>query len=90
MLGQLKQRVTAKSAKIKKIPDAIETRTFWNEIWEKEIEHNHRAEWIKSVEKEVDDKTQQQRNCSISIKSFRRQLSKTSNWKSSGPDGVQG
>ena len=124
VVEELKQRVTAKSAKIKRyegrinqyqqnrmysnnqkmfferlegkersndmIPDAIETKTFWKEIWEKEIEHNHRAEWIESVEKEVYDKTYQQRNYSISIESFRRQLSKTSNWKSPGPDGVQG
>ena len=72
------------------IPDAIETKTFWKEIWEKQIKHNHRAEWIESVEKEVYDKTYQQHNYSISIESFRRQLSKTSNWKSPGPDGVQG
>ena len=124
VVEELKQRVIAKSAKIKRyegrinqyqqnrmysnnqkmfferlegkersndmIPDATETKTFWKEIWEKEIEHNHRAEWIESVEKEVYDKTYQQRNYSISIESFRRQLSKTSNWKSPGPDGVQG
>ena len=107
VMEELKQRVTAKCAKIKRyegrvnqyqqnrlysnnqkmfferlegkersndmIPDAIGTKTFWKEIWEKEIKHNHR-EWIESVEKEVYDKTYQQHNYSISIESFRKQL----------------
>ena len=44
------ERLEGKERSNDVIPDANETKTFWKEIWEKEIEHNHRAEWIELVE----------------------------------------
>ena len=124
VLEELKQRVIAKSEKIKRyesrinqyqqnrmfsnnqkmlfekiegiernndiIPEADEAKHFWREIWEKEIEHNDQAEWISSVENEVNIRTEKQNELSINVEAFKKQARKLPNWKSPGPDGVQG
>ncbi|XP_063610625.1 uncharacterized protein LOC134784476 [Penaeus indicus] len=66
------------------IPDAEAS------IWEKDVSHNERAEWKRSVEKEVQQNIERQDELSITLEMLRKQASKLSNWKAPGPDGVQG
>ena len=72
------------------IPDAEATNEFWRNIWEKDISHNERAEWIENVKTEVHEKIEKQNDLSITLEMLKKKLSKLSNWKSPGPDGVQG
>lgn len=72
------------------IPEAEATNNFWRDIWEKETFHNEKAEWISRVEEEVGEKAPQQEDITITVKMLQTQASKLTNWKSPGPDGVQG
>ena len=124
IIEELKQRVTAKSGKIKRyenridqyqqnrlfennqkrlferlegierggdeIPEAEASRNFWKGIWEKDVKHNEGADWIKKVETEAGKAASKQANLSVTTERLRKQANKLSNWKSPGPDGVQG
>ena len=124
VIEELKQRVTAKAAKIKRyenrieqfrqnrmfqknqrrlfeqlerqerqddvIPDAEESRQFWRGIWSEEVFHNESAEWLKGIEKKLED-TGQQEDIVITPELFlTRYANKLPNWKAPGPDGLQG
>ena len=63
---------------------------FWKGIWEKDVKHNDEAEWIKEVNSEVERMSNKQNDLTITTAMLRKQSKKVSNWKSPGPDGVQG
>ena len=71
-------------------PEAEPTATFWKGIWEKDVKHNDEAEWIKEVDSEVERMSTKQNDLTITTEMLRKQSKKLSNWKSPGPDGVQG
>ena len=71
-------------------PEAESTATFWKGIWEKDVKHNDEAEWIKKVDSEVERMSTKQNDLTITTEMLRKQSKKLSNWKSPGPDGVQG
>ena len=35
------------------IPDAQEAKTFWTDIWGKEVEHNKDATWLRVIKKDM-------------------------------------
>ena len=70
-------------------PDANESQQFWSNIWDNPVHHNEEAEWLKDVEKEMEN-IEQQNNIQITVSSITKKLKSTPNWKSPGPDGVQG
>ena len=70
-------------------PDAAESQKFWSEIWDNPVHHNENAEWLGELENELVD-VEQQADIRIDVKSLRTKLKKVPNWKSPGPDGVQG
>ena len=72
------------------IPEREEAKIFWKGIWEKDVNHNEEADWIKVIEDEVHQKSQKQINFEITLETFKKQVKRLSNWKSPGPDGVQG
>ena len=124
VIEELKQRVDAQSAKIKRytnrieqyrqnrlfennqkllfeqiegiergnevIPDANESRTFWKSIWENDVRHNEKAEWIRNVKQEISYDLIPQTDLTITVETLRVQVRKLANWKAPGPDGVQG
>ena len=124
VIEELKQRVDAQSAKIKRytnrieqyrqnrlfennqkllfeqiegiergnevIPDANESRTFWKSIWENDVRHNEKAEWIRNVKQEISHDLIPQTDLTITVETLRVQVRKLANWKAPGPDGVQG
>ena len=72
------------------IPEKHETNEFWRDIWEKDVTHRMDAEWIEGIETEIDIRTPTQQDISVSIEIIRKQIKKLPNWKSPGPDGIQG
>ena len=71
------------------IPEAEECEKFWNGIWGCEKNHNQEADWLKGIEEELETKTKQI-EVTITMAQLQKQMSKLSNWKAPGPDGVQG
>ena len=72
------------------IPEAEASRNFWKGIWEKDVKHNEGADWIKKVETEAGKAASKQAKVSATTERLKKQANKLSNWKSPGPDGVQG
>ena len=70
------------------IPDAEDSKRFWNGIWGEEKLHNTEADWLKEIRQETDTNTQD--NFCITRAMVNRQCRKIPNWKAPGPDGVQG
>ena len=70
-------------------PNENEAKEFWKELWEKEVNHNSGADWLKQVKNEMKDKKKQE-DVSLEKNDMLQQLMKTSNWKSPGRDGIHG
>ena len=71
------------------VPNAEESQKFWSDIWDNPVKHNENSKWLRDLESELAN-IEQQENITIDIKSLRTKLKKVPNWKSPGPDGVQG
>ena len=71
------------------IPDAEESRRFWSDIWDQAVTHRENTDWLRKVENELKELTLQD-DINIEIKKVRKQIRKMPNWKSPGPDAVQG
>ena len=69
--------------------DSEESIKFWSELWDNPVGHNRNAEWIMTVEKELECVTQQG-NINMTKKDVSIHLRKISNWKAPGPDGLHG
>ena len=118
---ELKQRITAKAAKISRFkarieqfrqnnlfknnqgrfydelngtaetniaPDKGSSIEFWSKIWSEPAEHKKDAEWLKTVKEEI--VIDQQQDLVITVEKVKSVLAKIPNWKSPGPDLVQG
>ena len=81
------QEMSGKPSGEKVMPDAEKSVRFWSGIWDNDIQHNRRAEWLDEVRKEV--KGMSQKNV-ITAEMMRNKVRKLTNWKAPGPDGVQG
>lgn len=68
--------------------DAMESPQFWREIWDKEVLHDEKEEWLK----ELKHGTVVARQEGIAIKAamVTARSKKIPNWKAPGPDGVDG
>ena len=69
--------------------DAEESIKIWSELWDNPVDHDKNAEWIMTVEKELECVTQQG-NINITKEDVFIHLRKMQNWKSPGPDGLHG
>ena len=69
-------------------PDKEEARNFWGSIWSKDPKHNESAEWINDIKEQLS--SQKQDDVVITADKITKTLSKMPNWKSPGPDFVQG
>ena len=79
--------MSGKTGGDKIIPDAETGVRCWSEIWDNEIHHNSKAEWLDDVRKEV--KNMSQENIVVTVEMMKNKVSKLPNWKAPGPDGVQ-
>ena len=62
------------------MPDAEESIKFWSELWDNLVDHDRNAEWIMSVEKELECVTRQG-NINITKEDISIHLRKMPNWK---------
>ena len=71
------------------IPDAENSRRFCSNIWDQALTHRENTDWFRKAENGLGELTVQD-DIHIEIKKVRKQIRKMPNWKSPGPDGVQG
>lgn len=71
------------------VPNAEEAREFWSEIWSQDVEHNKNAEWIQDIKSDLQNKPKQE-DIVVTRDDVKMQVRKLPNWKSPGPDGIQG
>ena len=69
-------------------PAAEEWKQFWGNIWSQSADHTKDAKWIQDLRSEVNVKKQEK--IDIITGSLKKILRRMPNWKSSGPDLVQG
>ena len=69
-------------------PVAEESKQFWGNIWSQSADHKKDAKWLQDLHREVNVKKQEK--IDITIGSLKKMLGRMPNWKSPGPDLVQG
>ena len=67
---------------------AEESKQFWGNIWSQSGDYRKDAKWLQDLRKEVNVKKQEK--IDITTGSSKKILGRTPNWKSPGPDLVQG
>ena len=67
----------------------MQRRGFWHDIWNQGVTPRENTDWLRKVENELGELTVQD-DIHIGIEKVRKQIRKMPNWKSPGPDGVQG
>ena len=70
-------------------PDKEESREFWQGIWSEPSKHNTNAEWVNRVKCRLEH-VDRQEDLSITVDDVKKMIRRVPNWKSPGPDGVQG
>ena len=65
-----------------------DSKEFWSNIWDNEKEHERNAEWVRELRAEKGN--MKQNDINITTEMINEQVKKIPNWKSPGPDGVQG
>ena len=69
-------------------PDAEESKKFWGELWSESVDHSRDAKWLKDLQSEVN--VTKQEKVDITKERLKRIIGRMPNWKSPGPDLVQG
>ena len=69
-------------------PVAEDLKQFWGNIWSQSANHKKDAKWIQNLRSEVNVKRQEK--IDITSGSLKKILGRIPNWKSPGPDLVQG
>ena len=69
-------------------PVAEESKQFWGNTWSQSADHKKDAKWLHNFQSEVNVKKQEKIN--ITTGSLKKILGRMPNWKSPGPDLVQG
>ena len=68
-------------------PSKEQVTTFWKNIWNNSVSHDHTATWIQSEKQEYEhlDETQ---NVTITVEELKNTIKKTHNWKGPGTDSI--
>ena len=69
-------------------PDAEESKMFWGDIWSESVDHSRDTKWLKNLQSEVS--VTKQEKVDVAKESLKKILGRMPNWKSPGPDLVQG
>ena len=69
-------------------PVAEQSEHLWGNIWSQSADHKKDANWLQDLQSEVNVKKQE--NIDITTGSLTKIISRMPNWKSPGPDLVQG
>ena len=70
-------------------PEIQESVRFWNRIQDQPVTHNDEVKWLKKVEGKLRG-TAMQEKITITTDKLKNQLSRVRNWKTPGPDKLQG
>ena len=65
-----------------------ESKQFWGNIWSRSVDYKKDAKWLQDLQSEVNVKKQEK--IDIITGSLKKILDRMPNWKSPGPDLVQG
>jgi hypothetical protein len=71
------------------IPDAAESREFWEGIWSVEKEHDREASWLGEIREEM-SRIQTIDDVAVDTEGLMKGIRKMTNWKAPGPDMVRG
>ena len=67
---------------------AEESKQFWGNVWSQSADHKKDAKWLQDLRSEVNVKKQEKTD--ITTGSLKKIFARMPNWKSPGPDIVQG
>jgi hypothetical protein len=70
-------------------PDPAESTQFWSDIWSQAVSHNAEAEWLQNICGQLNEIPEQQEK-EITTRDVKEGIRRMANWKSAGPDLVQG
>ena len=74
-----------------KVPEAGETKEFWNNIWAQKSDFNREATWLSDFENSYNmQNIVPQGDVTIDDGDVKSGLKRMANWKAPGPDGVRG
>ena len=62
---------------------------FWGDIWSQLVDHNRDVKWLKDLQREANVTKQEKEDIRIN-ESLKKIFGRIQNWKSTGPDIVQG
>ena len=65
-----------------------ESKQFWGNIWSQSANHKKDAKWLQELQSQVNIKKQEK--IDITTRRLKKILGRMLNWKSPGPDLVQG
>ena len=71
------------------VPDAAESKTFWEGIWSVEVEHNDEASWLGDIREQMKG-VKKMDDVVVELEGVKRGIGRMSNWKAPGLDQVRG
>ena len=71
------------------VPDADESKLFWEGIWSVEKEHNDEASWLGNVREQMKG-VKKMDDVVVELEGVKRGIGRLSNWKAPGRDQVRG
>ena len=71
------------------IPDAAESKVFWEGLWSDGVEHNRDACWLGDIREQMKD-VKAMEDVVVDLEIVKRGIRRMTNWKAPGPDQVRG
>ena len=86
---QLYKELGGAAGNTNEVPDAADSKKFWEGIWSVETEHDKDAVWLDDIKKKMRN-IEDMEDIVISAEDVLYVIRKMTNWKAPGPDGVRG
>ena len=86
---QLYKELGGAAGNTNEVPDAADSKKFWEGIWSVETEHDKDAVWLDDMKKKMRN-IEEMEDIVISAEDVLYVIRKMTNWKAPGPDGVRG
>ena len=75
--------------KTDEIPDAAESKTFWEGIWSVEVEHDKEASWLGDIREQMKH-VRAMDDVVVDLEGVKKGIGRMNNWKAPGPEMVRG
>ena len=79
----------ANEGKTDEIPDAAESKSFWEGIWAVETEHDREASWLGDIREQMKH-VEAMDNVVVDIEGVKKGIGRMNNWRAPGPEMVRG